>query len=337
MAPLLTIVIPTHNRADYLARTLEICRKECSPRVEVIVVDDASTDRTLDSLRRQFPQFQVVANPVRRGPGPARNLGLEKACGRYFLPVDSDCLLLRGALAELERRLEGEQPDILFFPCRSWPAGRRSTRIRGDQPISCEDLLTRRFGELIPVVSIELLRRHNLRYPDFRCGAERLLWLDVLRIAAGRFVDRELLEYRTDVPMRISSPEFQVAHAAEVACAAEAFLPRFDGLNSAIARAGHARQLLSAGTYRVLAGQRLLGRQYLLRSWRLGSRMALLPWLASYLPLPLTRIAYLKARHLEEWVLNLRDRLSSRSERSLQSRGSQRFTGSGSPGNTSTR
>ena len=92
--PLLSVIIPTHNRAALVGAT--VASVLAQPRAcQVIVVDDASTDGTADAVERDFGgRVTVVRLPANGGPGAARNAGLAVADGAYAAFLDSDDLWL---------------------------------------------------------------------------------------------------------------------------------------------------------------------------------------------------------------------------------------------------
>ena len=109
--PLLSVVIPTWNRAPVVCEAVASALKQLVGEVEVIVVDDASTDHTIALLNRTFgSQIQLLALPYRRGAGAARNAGALLAQGEYVAFLDSDDIWLPGKLAA-ELRLFAEFPD----------------------------------------------------------------------------------------------------------------------------------------------------------------------------------------------------------------------------------
>ena len=109
--PLLSVVIPTWNRAHVVCEAVASALKQLVGEVEVIVVDDASTDDTIALLNRTFgPQIHLLPLKYRRGPGAARNAGALLAQGEYVAFLDSDDIWLPGKLAA-ELRLFGEFPE----------------------------------------------------------------------------------------------------------------------------------------------------------------------------------------------------------------------------------
>jgi glycosyltransferase involved in cell wall biosynthesis len=101
--PLLSVVIPTWNRARLVCDAIESALMQRPECVEVIVVDDGSTDNTANELTRRFgSRIRLLRKPCRGGIGAARNCGAEEASGELIAFLDSDDLWLPGKLdAEL--------------------------------------------------------------------------------------------------------------------------------------------------------------------------------------------------------------------------------------------
>jgi glycosyltransferase involved in cell wall biosynthesis len=99
----LSVVIPTRNRVHLVCEAIESALNQRSGQVEVIVVDDGSTDGTADVLARSFAsRIHLVRLPIRRGAGAARNAGVRLARGEFVAFLDDDDLWLPGKLdAEL--------------------------------------------------------------------------------------------------------------------------------------------------------------------------------------------------------------------------------------------
>jgi glycosyltransferase involved in cell wall biosynthesis len=102
---LFSVVIPTRNRRGLLARALQSVRLQSSAPLEVIVVDDGSTDDTLEFLATQA-DVRVARSPG-GGPGAARNTGAELAAGDYLAFLDSDDLWFPWTLAAMADAIEG--------------------------------------------------------------------------------------------------------------------------------------------------------------------------------------------------------------------------------------
>ncbi|MGW9112802.1 glycosyltransferase [Microbacterium sp. NPDC055683] len=115
-APVLSVVMPTHNVAPWVRETLESVLAQGVDRMEVIVVDDHSTDGTREIVHRYATADTRVTlvDAISRGGGTARNLGLDHASGRYVVFCDGDDIVPDGAYAALVASLQESGSDIAF-------------------------------------------------------------------------------------------------------------------------------------------------------------------------------------------------------------------------------
>lgn len=108
--PSISVIVPCFNGADTLQKALRSIAVQNVEAVEVIVVDDASTDTTQEVLSRfdEIP-IQVIRQPMNRGVAHARNAGVHSAKGTWIQFLDADDYLLPGKfLAQLSRRDEAD-------------------------------------------------------------------------------------------------------------------------------------------------------------------------------------------------------------------------------------
>lgn len=93
--PKVSVVIPCYNAAQTIVRALDSVRAQTSPPFEVILVDDASTDNTIEVIeqwRERFgsPTLRVLKSPLNRGAAAARNAGWDLAHGDFIAFLDAD-------------------------------------------------------------------------------------------------------------------------------------------------------------------------------------------------------------------------------------------------------
>jgi glycosyltransferase involved in cell wall biosynthesis len=93
-----SVIIPTYNRVDFLKEAVDSVLDQAYPEVEVIVVDDGSTDGTPDLLARYGEAVRIIRQD-NAGVSAARNAGIRRATGRLIALLDSDDLWLPGKLA----------------------------------------------------------------------------------------------------------------------------------------------------------------------------------------------------------------------------------------------
>ena len=97
---LLTVAIPCYNSQDYMEKSIRSALNG-GERVEIIVVDDGSTDDTLKIAKKyqeKFPDIIKVIHQENGGHGEAVNTGIKNATGLYFKVLDSDDCLGKKAL-----------------------------------------------------------------------------------------------------------------------------------------------------------------------------------------------------------------------------------------------
>jgi glycosyltransferase involved in cell wall biosynthesis len=142
--PSVSVVIPTYNRAA----SLERCLRALPENVEVVIVDDGSTDST-ESVpgRVRHPRLRYLRKE-NGGPASARNVGIRNSSGASVAFTDDDCLPTPGWVESLATRLQQEPPDVAgvggrVLPLRRGLIARYSTFHRIlEPPPSCSYLVT---------------------------------------------------------------------------------------------------------------------------------------------------------------------------------------------------
>lgn len=117
-SPTVSVVMPTYNRADLLPGTIASILSQDFDDLELLIVDDPSTDNTAEVIKEiqdQDPRLRYVQLPENRGIGFARDAGLQHVSGKYIALADSDDLWLPGKLtAQVEVLQKYPEIDILF-------------------------------------------------------------------------------------------------------------------------------------------------------------------------------------------------------------------------------
>ncbi len=114
-SPLVSVVIPCYNNAEHLVAAVDSVLAQDYPNIEVIVVDDGSTDNSVDVLK-QFGARITLLQQANQGPAAARNTGMLAATGQYIAFNDSDDLWLPGKLTAQVNYLQ-QHPDIGLCYC----------------------------------------------------------------------------------------------------------------------------------------------------------------------------------------------------------------------------
>lgn len=115
--PKISVIIPSYNSHDTLAACVSSVLATAYRPLEVIVVDDCSTDNSAEIAAElvvsHADQVRLVHMPENRGPASARNAGARQADGTYLFFVDSDTLMLPDALHRFVRRIEDSAADAV--------------------------------------------------------------------------------------------------------------------------------------------------------------------------------------------------------------------------------
>lgn len=98
-----SVIIPAFNCRRYIEETVESALNQTYPDIELIVVDDASTDKTCEILKRYGEKLTVINHKNNKGPSGARNTGIQHAGGEYVAFLDHDDIWVRD---KLEKQME---------------------------------------------------------------------------------------------------------------------------------------------------------------------------------------------------------------------------------------
>ena len=111
--PLVSVIIPTYNRAALVQDAVASVLAQTYRDFELLVVDDGSTDGTLEALAAGGGEIQVLRSPRRQGVSAARNLGITAARGEWLAFLDSDDLWLPEKLAR-QMAFMAAHPQLLL-------------------------------------------------------------------------------------------------------------------------------------------------------------------------------------------------------------------------------
>ena len=115
--PLVSILIASFNAERWIKQTLKSATGQDYPRTEVIVVDDGSTDRTVEILRTFKSRFVRVISQANAGGPAARNTALAHAQGEYIQWLDHDDLLAQNKISNQLKWLKVIESDRVLFSC----------------------------------------------------------------------------------------------------------------------------------------------------------------------------------------------------------------------------
>lgn len=118
-----SVVIPVHNAAEYISDTLTAVLSQTLKEIEIIVIDDCSTDNTLDIIRdisQKDERVQIIGNVANLGGGGSRNVGLDIAVGEYIIFLDDDDYIESDMLEKMSAHAAETQVDMVVCRCQSF-------------------------------------------------------------------------------------------------------------------------------------------------------------------------------------------------------------------------
>jgi glycosyltransferase involved in cell wall biosynthesis len=211
--PLVSVVIPAHNASRHLRECIDSVLAQDYAPLQVIVVDDGSTDDT-PRIMAEYKDRITAVTQMNGGAAAARNNGMAHAAGKYIAFLDSDDVWLPGKLRAQVAVLE-EDPSIGLV-CARWrrwypdqngiyppPERVDGTDERAPAPARSGWLYTDLLQHCVIWTSTVVIRRDITETvgafdPALRRGQDYDYWLRAARLTRIRELDRELALYRMD-------------------------------------------------------------------------------------------------------------------------------------------
>ncbi|HEX8910946.1 MAG TPA: glycosyltransferase [Humisphaera sp.] len=194
MTPLVSVIIPAYNAAPYVGRAIESALGQSLGDLEVVVVDDASTDETCDVVRGVTdPRVRLLRNERNAGAAASRNRATDAATGRWLALLDADDWFAPGRLDRLVehgRALSADAvTDDVEFVSEDGATSLGSLfvddgiRVTAPTAVTCDGFLAARLAGvptgrpavIQPVFRAAFLREHGLRYAEGLAMSEDFL------------------------------------------------------------------------------------------------------------------------------------------------------------------
>lgn len=177
----LSTIVPVYNGEQYIKRCIESIKNQSLKEIQIIVVNDGSTDQTARVVQ-EYSDIQIIQCAENRGTGAARNLGLDNAAGEYVAFLDVDDWLDLNAYLEMTSALDKSDSDIGICNTYTEYGGYRQSKIRylyqHDNTISgnfalrllCkmeayDNYISPRVGNKI--FRTNFLQKNDIRFPEY--------------------------------------------------------------------------------------------------------------------------------------------------------------------------
>lgn len=289
-----SVIITTYNRVTLVGRAIRSALMQEFSDLEIIVVDDASTDATPEFVSKEYPQVRYFRQTSNQGPQSARNRGIQEATQHWIVILDDDDELLPGTLERIAEHLqnltESNRYPVVQFACSNGFAPAPFIIVHPEHYL-CGRLL----GDFTPIIQREKFIAERLAYPVIEklsgVGVEHLLWWKVAARYGIPTWSEVVVRVNHDAPVRLTSSSTTIERATSFARMQEVTLSfmREIGWDTDYPDYYALKQLGSA-TYWMVAGDCEQARTHLkhIRPWRhFLTKFGL--WGLSFLPLSAVR------------------------------------------------
>lgn len=196
--PIVSVIIPVFNGGQSIAKAINSAQRQTCGNIEIIVVDDASTDDTQKAvwaLAEQDSRVRYIRLPSNQGAGGARNTAIEEARGLWIAVLDADDWYEPERLERMLAIAEAQEADAvcdnlkIFDHCTETVVDRtrhgardRTTELTPEGYFAHDNpLRLHAMGYLKPMVRKDFLERHKLRYdPSHRVGQDFIFLAEIL-------------------------------------------------------------------------------------------------------------------------------------------------------------
>lgn len=209
---LVSIITPSYNQAPYLEQTILSVLNQDYPRIEYIVVDGASTDGSVEIIRKYESRLADWVSEKDRGQADAINKGFARATGEIIAWLNSDDYYLQGAIRAVVKVFE-ERPDVVLVYGNMLAvdeAGRTFNTLNYKQ-LTLEDLLCFQIiGQPAVFMRLSALQKTNGLDFSFHFLLDHLLWLQIAKQGRILHVDQiwSAARYHAEAKNRAKAAEF---------------------------------------------------------------------------------------------------------------------------------
>jgi glycosyltransferase involved in cell wall biosynthesis len=223
-SPLISFIIPSYNRAKPLALAINSVIQEFGTDgtlVEIIVIDDGSTDATGDTLVgfRQIPAIKIIVFENNRGLATARNEGIQVARGVWIALLDSDNTLLPKTGSALVKQLQSLPQDIGVLWGGSQDSNGRPTITHSYCGVFSGRMVLEKeiTGEHFSVIRRSIIPGSPYPTSTGSHACEAAFWVDMAKKTKFYITDQQFQYYDTSGTDRICATDNKIRNAKDFA------------------------------------------------------------------------------------------------------------------------
>lgn len=206
----LSVIIPAYNSEMFLAETLECLDRQLLNDIQIIVVDDGSTDKTAEIVEEYTRKLKNILyiHQENAGVSAARNNGIDYAIGKYTVFLDSDDIFTPKSLLNIYENLEENDADIAVCKIQSFGYGGNQINpvaesLAKEKSIDCSDKrLLWNFLLGNKCFRTEMLKKSGVKFPPLRYSEDGAFTMQLIYKEKPRIigVDCACFLYRRHTP-----------------------------------------------------------------------------------------------------------------------------------------
>lgn len=210
-----SIILPVHNSAPILHHTLESLRSQTYRNIEIMCVDDGSTDDSrgiLELYAKIDPRFKIIQQ-AHAGTGAARNAALEKATGKYVMFCDANICYVAEMVAKMVKAIRDKKTDLVSCRAKGRPNDRvrnhsESNFLKGFHKLDDEKRLKSDGTVRNKIFRTDFIKRFKLDFPEC-CGHDNKAFVQsYLGVSDTMYgLDEELYELYAKAPADAASAD----------------------------------------------------------------------------------------------------------------------------------
>lgn len=208
MTSKVSVIIPVYNVENYVPRCLDSVLNQTGGDIEIIVIDDGSTDtsgRIADAYRCEHPQIRVI-HQTNQGISAARNQGLAEANGKYVLFVDSDDYIAENMISAMLKQAERTGADMVISKAVHDEDGRQremfAKKFDESEILSGMEAMKSFWGDEIngeiwnKLIRRDVMLKHHILFPAEKLYEDAPVLIQIFQKANRiAFVDQNLYYY----------------------------------------------------------------------------------------------------------------------------------------------
>ena len=200
--PLVSVFIPVYNSENYISDTLESILNQTYENLEILIVDDGSTDRSVEKIRQyRDVRIRLLQNGENRGIPFTRNVGLQEARGKYVAIMDSDDIAyperIERQVAYLETHEEIDAVGSFYIQFGGRFRKRVKSRFVDHEELRIMLLFYNPIANPSVMLRKSSLEKRNLRYhEEYFVAQDYQLWSQLSKTGKIEIMPEFLLKYR---------------------------------------------------------------------------------------------------------------------------------------------